>query len=81
MVAHKVLKLDINLILFGSKLDQQNFKVNAFSGENFKQSGMVGSMIDMAGHMFTLGRYPTKLMEAGDVFFKVLVNCVFNVSV
>lgn len=75
MLAGKTLKTGQKPdFLFGSKLDKQNFRVNAFSGENFKQSGMVGSMIDMAGHMFTLGRLPTKLMEAGDVFFKVLAH-------
>ena len=52
----------------------KKFRVNAFSAEQFQARGMMGHLVDYAGHAFTLGRLPTRSLVFGDVFFKVMTQ-------
>jgi hypothetical protein len=50
----------------------KKFRQNAFSAEAFGMSGMPGQAFDLAGTLLTMGRFSTRGLAMGDVFFKVL---------
>ena len=54
---------------FGSKVE---FRPGAFTAETTNVHGTVGKFINILGNMATLGRVPTRALQAGDSFFKVL---------
>ena len=48
------------------------FRSGAFTAETTNVHGTVGRFINVLGEMMTLGRVPTRALQAGDSFFKVL---------
>ena len=58
--------------LLGTKIDNGAYRPKAFSADAFEKGGVLGKVIDIAGNIATMGRYPTRLLDAGDTFFKVM---------
>ena len=55
-------------------LGTQASRSKAWSAEAFGATGLMGNIIEMSGHLFTLGRIPTKMLSAEDIYFKVLAQ-------
>ena len=64
-------------VIAGTKIDGALGKrqINSFSAEAFEVSNpVVGKAVDYLGHVMTLGRAPTKLLEFEDTYFKVVAQ-------
>jgi hypothetical protein len=57
----------------GSKIDGGKGKrpAKAFSAEAMRLQGPLGTFVDNLGHVMTLNRVPTKMLEFEDAFFKI----------
>lgn len=46
----------------------------AWSAESLGATGVLGATVEMSGHVFTMGRIPTKMLSAEDMYFKTIAQ-------